>query len=174
MKPCWLMLPASLALAAHAAAADYALDEGRVRFSVPSAWVAVMEKRGADPQAIAFEVPGAAPRDGGAIATVTVKTRALVAPADFAASVRDEMQRAQAQPGYAADAAGSEPHRFRYTILRGPVRHAVEDRFVEFGGIAVQVRCERPLADSIPPAAVAGFDRDCGAVFASLRSGGAP
>jgi hypothetical protein len=165
----WLFLCASCAIATPAAAADYSLNDGRVRFTVPSTWTAVMEKRGEDPQAIAFDVPDAAPRDGGAIASVTVKTRSLAAPTDFAASVQDEMQRAQAQPGYAADTSTTDPARFRYTILRGTLRHAVEDRFVLLGDIAVQVRCQRPLSDAGAPAGAARFDGECADVFASLR-----
>jgi hypothetical protein len=161
------------ASAAHAAGADYSLNDGRVHFTVPSTWTAVMEKRGDDPQAIAFDVPDAAPRDGGAIASVTVKTRSLAAPSDFAASVQDEMQRAQDQPGYAADTSMADPTRFRYTILRGTLRHAVEDRFVLLGNIAVQVRCQRPLAGT--PAGAGSFDTECANVFASLRgASGAP
>lgn len=161
--------------AAQAAGNDYSLNDGRVHFTAPSTWTAVMEKRGDDPQAIAFDVPGAAPRDSGSIASVTVKTRALAAPTDFAVSVQDEMQRAQAQQGYAADTTTTDPARFRYTILRGPVRHAVEDRFILLGNISVQVRCQRPLSEAASPTTAAGFDTQCASVFASLRgASGAP
>lgn len=171
----WLFLCGSCMLAAHATAADYGLNDGRVHFTVPSTWTAVMEKRGDDPQAIAFDVPDAASRDSGAIASVTVKTRSLVAPTDFAAAVGDEMQRAQAQPGYAADTSTTDPARFRYTILRGTLRHAVEDRFVLLGNIAVQVRCQRPLSEPAASAGAARFDTECANVFASLRgASGAP
>lgn len=170
-----LVLSVFCAFAAHAAGIDYSLNDGHVHFSVPSTWTAVMEKRGDDPQAIAFDVPGAASRDSGAIASVTVKTRALAAPTDFAATVQDEMQRAQAQPGYAADTTMTDPARFRYTILRGTLRHAVEDRFVLLGNISVQVRCQRPLSDTAAPSAATTFDAQCADVFASVRgTSGAP
>ncbi len=168
----WILLAASGMAFAQTGQNDYSLNDGQVHFTAPATWVAVMEKRGADPQAIAFDVPNAAPRDSDAIATVTVKTRTLASPSDFASSVQEEMERARAQPGFTATTNDSdEAHsRFRYSIANGSIRHAVEDRFTLLGSISVQVRCQRPLTASSSPAEAASFDAGCAHVFASVSS----
>lgn len=167
-----VLLPAPLVAQAQGSPTSRTLNDGKVHFSVPADWTAVMEKTDGDPQAIAYSVPD--PGSGGSdtTATVTVKTRALAAPSAFAGAVQDELERAKQQPGYTRDtAASSDPSVSRYTTLRGKVRYSVADRYFLTGNIAVQVRCQRPEIAANSAEWNAAFDRACAGVFESLKSG---
>lgn len=172
MKPTTLLiLLASLAAtAAHAQGkTDYSLNGDQVRFHVPASWTAIMEKSDGNPQAIAFQVPDATAQGSDDAANVTVKTRQLKDPSEFAATVQDEFQRSKAQGGYETDPANKDSSVHQYFVVRGKTRYLVRDSFQLNGTIAVEVRCQRPLLDATPVAWNADFDSACAAVVASLK-----
>ncbi|MGA9421138.1 MAG: hypothetical protein WBW61_02185 [Rhodanobacteraceae bacterium] len=150
-------------------ATDRTLNNGQVHFSVPAGWSAIMEKTDGDPQAIVFQVPDPAIADGAETASVTVKTRSLQSPAEFAGAVQAEFDLSKAQPGYELDRAHSEGSAHQYFVQRGKTRYLVRDSFFLTGTIAVQVRCQRPLIDAAPPSWIEMFESGCASVFASLK-----
>lgn len=162
-----------LALAATAASAqgrtDYALNDGQVHFRVPPTWTAIMEKAEGNPQAVAFQVPDPSAQGSGDAADVTVKTRQLKAPTDFADFVQDEFDRAKAHEGYENDTTNKDTSVHRYFVLRGKTKYLVRDSFELSGGVAVQVRCRRPLLATTPAEWNTEFDRACAGVAASLK-----
>ena len=165
--------PLTLLLAAGSAFAqsstDHVLNDGKVRFSVPQDWSAIMEKSDGNPQAIIFQVvdPAAAGTDD--TASVTVKTRQLKSAADFADATQNEMLLSKAQTGYEAALDGSASGVHHYFVMRGKTRYSIRDRFTLMGTIAVQVRCQRPLLDATTKDWTARFDGGCDSVAASLK-----
>lgn len=167
------LLPALIATASCGAPAfaqdgAYSLNDGAVRFKVPSGWTAMMQKTDGNPQAIAFQVPDPAAQGSDDATSVTVKTRHLANDSQFGVIVREQIDHARQQPGYEADATGTDASTHRYHVVRGQTKYAVRDSFREVGGVAVEVRCQRPLLDATPAAWSAQFDADCSAVVASL------
>jgi hypothetical protein len=148
---------------------DYSLNDGQVNFHVPGDWTALMEKTEGNPQAIAFEVPDASAQGSEDTASVTVKTRELANPAQYSVVVQDETSRARSQPGYEADGVASDDWTHRYFVMRGKTKYRVHDSFVQRAGVAVEVRCQRPLLASTPEAWNTQFDGACASVVASLR-----
>lgn len=172
MKPTTLLpaflLALSCATPVAAQVGDYALNDGQVRFSVPSGWTALMQKTEGNPQAIAFQVPDPATQGSEDTASVTVKTRHLANASQFGVVVREQIDHARQQPGYEADAAGTDASTHRYHVVRGKTKYFVRDSFQARGEVAIEVRCQRPLLDATPASWSAQFDSDCSAVVASL------
>ena len=165
------LLPAFLvAAAAFAQDGSYSLHDGQVRFSVPAEWVAVMQKTDGNPQAIAFQVPDPATQGSDDVASVTVKSRHLANGAQYGIVVREQFDHARQQPGYEADPAGTDAATHRYHVVRGKTKYVVRDSFAQVGGVAVEVRCQRPLLEATEAAWNARFDADCGSVVASLAN----
>jgi len=162
-----------LLLAAASASAqehsDYNLNDGKVRFSVPAGWSAIMEKSDGNPQAIIYQVNDPATAGTEDTASVTVKTRQLKSPAEFADAKQNEMLLSKAQTGYEASADGSDNGIHNYFVMRGKTRYAIRDRFVLMGSIAVQVRCQRPLLDSTTKDWTSQFYAGCDSVATSLK-----
>lgn len=148
--------------------ASFTLNDGAVRFHAPAAWIAVMEKKDGDPQAIAFQIPDPSAQGGEDAATITVKTRQLADVSAFAAAVQEEFERARQQPGFATDPANKDASIRQYFVSRGKTRYLVRDSARLVGKIAAEVRCQRPLLAATPAAWNAQFDRDCDALTASL------
>jgi hypothetical protein len=165
-----ILLAAFAAPAALAqGAADYALNDGKVRFRVPPTWTAVMEKRDGNPQAVAFQVPDAAAAGSEDSATVTVKTRQLAGSAAFAGIVQEELDRSKAQAGYENDSSNKDTSVHQYFVTRGKTRYLVRDSFYLTGDVAAEVRCQRPLLAATSAAWNDEFDRACNGVVASLK-----
>lgn len=166
-------LPFVLLLCAAAAGAqttnDFALNDGKIRFSVPGTWTAIMEKSDGNPQAIVFQVPDPATQGTEDAATITVKTRQLKSPDDFAEAVQNELSLSKAQTGYESQPAGADSSVHRYFVLRGKTRYEVRDRFVMIGTIAAQVRCQRPLLDATSRDWSAAWDSGCSRISASVQ-----
>lgn len=167
----WLPLLLLLATAgAHAqSGSDFTLNEGKIRFSVPDGWSAIMEKSDGNPQAIIFQVPDPATAGTDDTASVTVKSRQLKSPADFADATQNEMLLSKAQTGYEAALDGSTAGVHHYFVMRGKTRYDIRDRFTLMGNIAVQVRCQRPLLDATTRDWTAKFNGGCDSVAASLK-----
>jgi hypothetical protein len=159
------LLPLILLIAAAGAAAqdrsDYNLNDGKVRFNVPPTWSAIMEKSDGNPQAIIYQVNDPATEGTDDTASVTVKTRQLKSPTEFADATQNELLLSKAQTGYegAPDASDTSIH--RYFVMRGKTRYAIRDRFVLMGSIAVQVRCQRPLLERTTKEWTSQFDAGC-------------
>ena len=162
------LLSALCAMPAFAQDSAYSLHDGKVNFNVPPGWTAVMQKTDGNPQAIAFHVPDPAAAGGDDTASVTVKTRHLANDSQFGVVVREQIDHARQQPGYEADPAGTDATTHRYHVVRGKTKYFVRDSFQAVGGVAVEVRCQRPLLDASSAAWNARFDSDCGALVASL------
>ena len=148
---------------------DYALNDGKVRFRVPATWSAIMEKSDGNPQAIVFQVVDPAAQGTEDAATITVKTRQLKSPGDFAEAVQNELALSKAQTGYESDAQAGDSGVHRYFVMRGKTRYAIRDRFVLIGTVAAQVRCQRPLLDATSREWTAAWDDGCNSVSASVQ-----
>jgi hypothetical protein len=162
------MLAALCAMPAFAQDGTYSLHDGQVSFSVPAGWTALMQKTDGNPQAIAFQVPDPAAQGSDDTASVTVKSRKLANAEQFGVVVREQIDHARQQPGYEADPAGTDGSTHRYHVVRGKTKYFVRDSFQAIGGVAVEVRCQRPLLEATTAAWNARFDADCGALVASL------
>jgi len=147
---------------------DFALNDGKVSFKVPSPWNSVMEKKEGNPQAIAFFIPDPGAQGSEDSATATVKTRELADPSAFAATIQEEFERARSQTGFEIDPANKDAGVRQYFVTRGKTRYRVRDVARLIGNIAVEVRCQRPLLAATPAAWTTQFDADCERVVASI------
>ncbi|MGA9341510.1 MAG: hypothetical protein WBV61_04180 [Rhodanobacteraceae bacterium] len=145
------------------------LNQGKVHFSVPSGWSTIMEKSDGDPQAIVIQAPDASAATSADAATITVKTRSLGDPSQFASAVQAEFDRSKSQPGYKRDTSVADGSAHQYFVQRGKTRYLVRDSFFLTGTVAVQVRCQRPLIEALPADWTSRFDSACASVFASLK-----
>jgi hypothetical protein len=168
MKWLPLLFLAAIGIAAAQDRSDYNLNDGKIRFSVPQEWSAIMEKSDGNPQAIIFHVADPATQGTEDTASVTVKTRQLKSPADFADATQNELLLSKSQTGYES-VDGSTAGIHRYFVLRGKTRYAIHDRFSLMGSIAVQVRCQRPLLNATAKDWIARFDNGCDSVASSLK-----
>ncbi len=169
MKLLLLILLAALGSAHAQDRTDHNLNDGKIRFSVPQGWSAIMEKSDGNPQAITFQVVDPAAEGTDDMASVTVKTRQLKSSADFAVATQNEMQLSKAQTGYEAALDGSNTGIHHYFVMRGKTRYEIRDRFTLMDTIAVQVRCQRPLLNATPKAWNNSFDAGCDSVASSLK-----
>jgi len=144
-------------LLAHAA--DYALDNGAVRFSAPDAWTPLMEKHDGDPQFLALQVPG-----GGAdsaLARITVTTQHVADAQAYQQFLDDEVAKARRLPGYTGGASGNVPKR-RYSALENKRKNDYVEYYAYRDDLGIQVRCVRPAA--APAAWISTFDAGCEAI----------
>ena len=168
-SPFLLVMLLAAGIASAQQRSDYALNDNKIRFSVPATWTAIMEKSDGNPQAIVFQVADPAAQGTEDAATITVKTRQLRAPGDFAEAVQNELVLSKAQTGYESDATASDNGVHRYFVMRGKTRYAIRDKFVLIGTIAAQVRCQRPLLDATTKDWTAAYDSGCNGVAASVQ-----
>ena len=156
-----------LAFGGQAAATDYSLAAGNVRFSAPDTWPQIMEKADGDPQFIAFQVPDPSPTGHQVLARVTVSVHAVSDAQAFKAWVDAGLAKARGLPQYkSGSAAGSS--RFIYTAMENGQRLYYRESYYFKGDQGVQLRCVRPLTSQAGPAWTADFDRGCDAVARSL------
>lgn len=169
MKLLALFLLAATGVASAQDRTDYNLNEGKINFSAPSGWSLIMEKSDGNPQAIIFVVADPATEGTDDTASVTVKTRKLNSPNEFAEATQNELSLSKAQSGYEAEPEGSNASVHRYFVTRGNTRYTIRDRFTLLGDVAIQVRCQRPLLDGTTQDWVARFDAGCNSVASSVR-----
>ncbi len=169
MKLLPLILLAAIGSAHAQDRTNYNLNDGKVAFSVPAGWSAIMEKSDGNPQAITFQIADPAAEGTDDMASVTVKTRKLKSAADFAEATQNEMQLSKAQTGYEAALDGSNTGIHHYFVMRGKTRYEIRDRFNLMGEIAVQVRCQRPLLNATAKTWGNTFDAGCDSVANSLK-----
>ena len=169
MKLLPLILLAAIGSAHAQDRSDYNLNDGKIRFSVPQGWSAIMEKSDGNPQAITFHVSDPAAEGTDDMASVTVKTRQLKSSAAFVEATQNEMRLSKAQTGYEAALDGSETGIHHYFVMRGKTRYDIRDRFNLMGEIAVQVRCQRPLLNTTTNSWTSQFDKGCDSVANSLK-----
>ena len=169
MKLFPLILLAAMGSAHAQDRTNFNLNDGKVAFSVPAGWSAIMEKSDGNPQSITFQIADAAAEGSDDMASVTVKTRQLKTAADFAEATQNEMQLSKAQTGYEAALDGSNAGIHHYFVMRGKTRYEIRDRFSLMQNIAVQVRCQRPLLQATSKAWSNAFDAGCDSVASSLK-----
>jgi hypothetical protein len=169
MKLLPLILLAAIGSASAQDRSDYNLNDGKIRFSVPQGWSAIMEKSDGNPQAIIFQVADPATAGTEDTASVTVKTRQLKSETDFVEATQNEMLLSKAQTGYEAALDGSNTGIHHYFVMRGKTRYDIRDRFTLMGTIAVQVRCQRPLLNATTKAWTSDFNNGCDSVASSLK-----
>lgn len=158
------------ATGAHAqTATDYALNDGKIKFSVPAGWPAIMEKSDGNPQAIIFQVADPAAQGTDDTASITVKTRQLKAAEEFTVAMQNELALSKAQTGYESDLDAADTGVHRYFVVRGKTRYAIRDRFALIAGIAVQVRCQRPLLGATTKEWTVLYDSGCNSVTSSIK-----
>lgn len=150
---------------------DYSLNDGRVRFSTAPDWLQIMEKKDGAMQAMIFQVPDAAAVGTDDTASVTIKTHAIKNESEFTAIVQDEFLRSKEQSGYERDGAAGESSQHRYFLTRGATRYLIRDSFMLVPGVAVHIRCQRPLIASTPAAWNSEFDNACAKMVASTKPG---
>src|SRR5690606_977719 len=107
MKLLPLILLAAIGSAHAQDRTSYNLNDGKITFSVPQGWSAIMEKSDGNPQAITFQIADPAAVGTDDMASVTVKTRQLKSAADSAEATHNEMLLSKAQTGYEAALDGS-------------------------------------------------------------------
>ena len=165
-----LMILAALVLAfgGQAAATDYSLAAGSVRFSAPDGWPQIMEKNDGDPQFIAFQVPDPSPTGHEVLARVTVTVHALSNAQAFKTWVDAGLAKARGLPQYQSGDRGASSSRFTYTAMENKQRLYYRESYYFKGTQGVQLRCARPLVSLAGPAWSADFDRGCDAVARSL------
>lgn len=169
MKLLPLILLAVIGTASAQDRTQFNLNEGAVNFSVPVGWNLIMEKSDGNPQAIIFVVPDPAADGTDDTASITVKTRVLKSPTEFAEATQNELSLSKAQTGYEAEPEGSNASVHRYFVTRGDTRYTIRDRFTLLGDIAVQVRCQRPLLPATTQDWIARFDAGCNSVASSVK-----
>ncbi|HVB85005.1 MAG TPA: hypothetical protein VND63_09040 [Rhodanobacteraceae bacterium] len=157
-----------LAFGGHAAATDYSLAAGSVRFSAPAGWPQIMEKDDGDPQFIAFQVPDPSPTGHEVLARVTVTVHTVSDAQAFKTWVDARLAKARGLPQYKSGDGGTSSSRFTYTAMENGQRLYYRESYFFKGNAGVQLRCVRPLASQAGPAWSADFDRGCTAVARSL------
>ncbi len=169
MKLLPLILLAAIGNAHAQDRTNFNLNDGKVSFSVPQGWSAIMEKSDGNPQAVTFQIADPAASGTDDMASVTVKTRQLKSAAAFVEATQNEMMLSKAQTGYEAALDGSNTGIHHYFVIRGKTRYEIRDRFTLMGEIAVQVRCQRPLLNETSKPWNSMFDSGCDSVAASLK-----
>ena len=144
-------------------AADYSLDDGAVKFSVPDDWTPLMEKHDGDPQFMALQVPGAGA--DALLARITVTTRHVADAQAYQQFLDEEVAKARRLPGYTGGAGGNLPMR-RYTALENKQKHDYVEYYAYRNGLGIQVRCIRPA--SAAAAWASTFDAGCSDIAKSV------
>ena len=146
-------------LIAHAA--DYSLDDGRVHFSAPDAWMPIMEKHDGDPQFLALRVnePDAPPDT---LARITITTQHADDAQAFQAFVKANVAKARRLTEYHSNDSHPIPSGRRYSATENKQKTDYTEYYYYRSGIAIQVRCVRPTAAQASWAAT--FDAGCSAI----------
>jgi hypothetical protein len=152
-------------LIAHAA--DYSLDDGKVHFSAPDAWTALMEKHDGEPQFIALRInePGAPPDT---LARITVTTQHAGDAQAFQQFVKANVAKARRLTEYRSNDAHPVPSGRRYTATENKQKTDYTEYYYFRDGIAIQVRCVRP--ETATAAWAATFDAGCSAIAKAVST----
>lgn len=138
-----ILLFAGLGWTAGASAANYTLADGALRFSVPDAWSAIMEKTEGTPQFRVFQVPN--PQAPETLFRVSVTTRHMRAVTDFRAFVEQSQNAVRQGEGFSnlgAPVAGE--HGLHYRFDEDGKVQAVHAGWFQHGLWAIELRCQRP------------------------------
>jgi hypothetical protein len=154
--------------AANAAAADYSLFENIVKFSAPSDWPVLMEKKNGNPQFIAFQIKDPADPENNEIAQVTVNAKLMHDSTFFQQQVDAATDKAHQLPGFEL-ATASDPNVFRYYAMNGKTRYEYRETFYLVSHLLLHVRCVRPMLAETTQAWSDAYDKDCAAIMQSLK-----
>lgn len=162
-----LFLATALLLAGTTYATDVSMAGGSVGFSTPDGWVTIMETQG-DPEVRVFQVPDPSPTAAHSLARVTVTVKQVGDLAAFEKYVAGATQRAKSLTGYQAAGNPDGPNSYAYTANENGAPYRYSERYWFANNHAIQLRCARPERSEAGAAWVAGFDKGCAAVAASL------
>lgn len=154
--------------AANAAAADYSLFENIVKFSAPSDWPVLMEKKNGNPQFIAFQIKDPADPENNDIAQVTVNAKLMHDSSFFQQQVDAATDKAHQLPGFEL-AKASDPNVFRYYAINGKTRYEYRETFYLVSHLLLHVRCVRPMLAATTQAWSDQYDKDCADIMQSLK-----
>lgn len=151
-----------------AAATDYQLNGGIVRFSAPTEWAVAMQMSEGNPQVVAFAVkdPAAEGTDEGP--RVSVTSRKLDDASAFQTLVNGALDKARQQTGFEQDKDNTDSGSLRYYASEGKARYHYREHFFFKSGVGVQVRCARPVLDKTSKQWTADFEKGCDQIAASL------
>lgn len=152
-------------LIAHAT--DYSLDDGQVHFSAPDAWMPIMEKHDGEPQFLALRVndPDAPPDT---LARITVTTQHANDAQAFQQFVSANVAKARRLTEYHSNDSHPIPSGRRYTATENKQKTDYTEYYYYRDGIAIQVRCVRPVSAQASWAAT--FDAGCSAIAKAVST----
>ncbi|MGE7139032.1 hypothetical protein ACQKIE_15515 [Luteibacter sp. NPDC031894] len=159
-----LLLTALVFASPALGATDVSMMGGDLRFTVPDAWVPIMQSEG-EKETQVFQVPGSSAADA-TLARVSITSQKVPNLNGFQQFAGNLRSHATALPEYAAGKAGS-PTENVYTAKEGTVKLNYFERYFYSSGYAIQLRCIRPADDARFGAA---FDKGCAEVAARMSS----
>lgn len=149
-------------------AAQYALANGGIRFTVPDGWSRILQSPG-DPEMQVFQDPDPMARSKDALARVSVISQSVPDIISFRALVEQENNRARSLPHYQLDKQRSSATHFYYTATDGSVEQTYEVHYSLHDGYAVEVRCVRPTRTGAGTDWIRDFDKGCATIAGSLH-----
>lgn len=149
-------------------AAQFALANGGIRFTVPDGWSRILQSPG-DPEMQVFQDPDPMARSKDALARVSVISQSVPDIISFQALVNEENNRARSLPHYQLDKQRSSATHFYYTATDGSVEQTYEVHYSLLNGYAVEVRCVRPARTETGTGWISNFDKGCATIAGSLH-----
>ena len=159
-----------LAGAVHAqTATDYSLNDGAIRFKVPSDWSMILQKTEGSPQAIAFQVKDPADQGTDTATRVTVDTRKFSDAGAFASFVASGMAKAKQINSYAEEVGSNDATHLRYTGMDAGTRYQYRDMYLYRESLGIHVRCVRPLLPATSSAWTKAYEQGCDLLMSSVQ-----
>lgn len=168
MKSRALLFATLVASATAAASADFQLNGGSVHFTAPSDWPVIMQMSEGNPQVVAFSVKDPAAAGTDETSRVTVTSKKLNDGAAFQSLVNGALDKAKQQQGYEQDKDSTDTSSLRYYAAEGKTRYHYTEHFYFKNSLGVQLRCARPVLEKTSKEWVAGFEKGCEEIAASL------
>ena len=158
----------SLLCTVNAAAAEYSLFENIVKFSVPTDWTVIMEKKDGNPQFMAFQVHDPADPESNELTQVTVNAKLMHDSSFFQQQVDAATDKAKQLPGFEV-AKAADPNVFRYYAMNGKTRYEYKETFYLSNHLLLHVRCMRPMLAETTQAWSDAYDKGCADLMQSLK-----
>lgn len=156
-------LPLALVLAAPAVcAADVAMGDGVIHFTVPDAWSMIMQSSG-ETETQVFQVPGSSHADA-TLSRVTITLKKASDLRAFQVFSGEMRSRATNLKDY-APGTPKAPTENVYSAKEGNTKLDYYERYFFANGYAIQLRCVRPDGDAKFSAM---FDKGCTDVADSM------
>ncbi len=156
--------------AVHAqTATDYSLNDGAIRFKVPSDWSMILQKTEGSPQAIAFQVRDPADQGTDTATRVTVDTRHFADANEFASFVASGMAKAKQINSYTEEVGSNDATHLRYTGTDAGKRYQYRDMYLFRESLGIHVRCVRPLLPATTSAWTKAYEQGCDLLMRSVQ-----